>query len=222
MSRAAGGPRAGGRVRRAVVAAALAGLVAGAAAACGPEREVSGATTPSGSPSGAPSVSPSFVPSPSVTADRYAAPADAYVKPVRPAILDDKPSEKAAIALAEYYLRLYTYAYLTGDADELNGLARKDCTFCRNVKADLAEEYGGGGHGEGGAITFVDARSHDYGVDGGFSVSLSVRQAPNRQWDGSGVVVSDHPREESFALTFVLFWTEADGWRVGGVAVKSA
>lgn len=188
-------------------------------AGCGPER-VQADPAPVGTATRSAMAAPS--PTPTPTAGLYDAPADAYVKPARPAILDGKPSEAAAIAFAKYYLRMYTYAYLTGDAKELNGLARAGCVFCSGVKADIADEYGQGNRDEGGAMVITRSRSHDYGVDGGFSVTMSVTQSPHRQVGASGKVVSAEAWAKDYSLTFVLFWTSERGWRLGDLAVEPA
>jgi hypothetical protein len=200
----------------------LAGVLVLGAAGCGGDRDKAGpgpspvAVTTTG-PASRVSETPAPTPTPS---DIYAAPASAYVKPDRPAVLDGKPSEKAAIEFAKYYLRMYTYAYLTGDADELNKLARSDCQFCAAVKKNIADEYAQKQHDEGGAATVVSARAHDFMADGAFDVTLSITQAPHRTLDVYDNVIVEESRTTSFNLTFNLDWISARGWSVEEVGVK--
>ncbi|MDM7854647.1 DUF6318 family protein [Cellulomonas alba] len=209
------------RIARLIAGASALVVVLAAAllAGCGPERALAD-PTPVAPTTRSATAAPNPTPTPSTGV--YDAPADAYVKPVRPAILDGKPSEAAAIAFAKYYLRMYTYAYLTGDARDLNALARAGCVFCRGVRADIADEYGHGGRDEGGTMAVTRERSHDYGVDGGFSVTMSVTQSPHRQLDATGKLVSADAQAKDYSLTFVLFWTSGRGWRLGDLAVESA
>jgi hypothetical protein len=202
----------------------LAGVLVLGAAGCGGDRDKAG---PGPSPVAVTTTGPasrvSDTPAPSPTpSDIYAAPASAYVKPDRPAVLDGKPSEKAAIEFAKYYLRMYTYAYLTGDADELNKLARSDCQFCGNVKRDIADEYARKHHDEGGVMAVIDARAHDFTVDGAFDVTMSVRQAPHRTLDAYGNVLIDEPTAKPYSALFILYWTKKQGWQVAELGVKPA
>lgn len=204
-------------VRR--VAAGCVVVLAGALlAGCGPTHSQADPThvTTSTQP---PAPSPTPTPTPTPSRGLYDAPADAYVKPVRPAILDGKPSEAAAIAFAKYYLRMYTYAYLTGDADGLNKLGKAGCEFCKNVARDIAREYGDGGHDEGGEISVATARAHEYGVDGIYGVWLNALQAPNRELDARGAVVVDNAEAKSDSYEFALKWDAKNGWRVAGLGV---
>jgi hypothetical protein len=193
-----------------VAVAAASGLVG-----CGPQHAAAD-DPPLGTSSSSASPTPTPAPSPSSI---YAAPADAYVKPSRPASLDGPPSEDAAIDFAKYYLRLYTYAYLTGDAADLNALGEPGCIFCQNVAKDIAREYGSGGRDEGGVMTIDSAQAHDYGSGGFFGVSAGGRQAPNRELGSRGEAVKETGMEKEFDFNFAMYWTANDGWRLGDLGV---
>jgi hypothetical protein len=157
----------------------------------------------------------------SPTSSIFAAPADAYVKPTRPASLDGPPNEDAAIDFAKYYLRMYTYAYLTGDAADLDALGRPGCVFCANVAADIAREYGAGGHDEGGVISVDAVRAVDYDVDGFYVVTMDARQAPHREIDGLGAAATTDSQARNGRYQFATYWAQDGGWRLAELSVSA-
>ena len=77
-----------------------------------------------------------------VSAPTSLAPADP-VKPTgieppeKPAAMST-PDEKGAVAAAEYFLRMTTYAAATGDTAELEAMSSPDCQFCASFLESVA------------------------------------------------------------------------------------
>ena len=77
-----------------------------------------------------------------VSAPTSLAPADP-VKPTgieppeKPAAMST-PDEKGAVAAAEYFLRMTTYAAATGDTAELEAMSSPDCQFCESFLESVA------------------------------------------------------------------------------------
>ena len=83
-----------------------------------------------------------------VSAPTSLAPADpvkptSIEPPEKPAAMST-PDEKGAVAAAEYFLRMTTYAAATGDTAELEAMSSPDCQFCASYLESVATEYAAG------------------------------------------------------------------------------
>ena len=63
--------------------------------------------------------------------------------PEKPAAMST-PDEDGAVAAAEYFLRMTTYAAATGDTTELEAMSGPDCQFCESYLESVAQEQAAG------------------------------------------------------------------------------
>lgn len=110
----------------------LAGILGLVLSACGDGNPV----TPTGKATAVISAPTSLAPADPVK------PTD-IAPPQKPAAMST-PDEEGAVAAAEYFLRMTTYAAATGDTAELEAMSSPDCQFCASYLESVATEYAAG------------------------------------------------------------------------------
>ncbi|GAA4422511.1 hypothetical protein GCM10023169_17070 [Georgenia halophila] len=188
---------------RTLLAMAAAGLFAavGLAACDGGGDE----PTPTGSPSEA--ESPSAEETPTQEID----------PPVPPNAIarDDVHGAEAA---AEYFLKLYVYAYQTGGLAELEQMSHAECRFCQSVTTSVSTLYSDGGRSTGGAITIRSAEGHEpIERNPYYRVDVVIEQSPSTEVAGSGEIVESEGGER--LMVFAIGRGENE-WKVRAVQVE--
>ncbi|WP_341358559.1 DUF6318 family protein [Georgenia sp. M64] len=172
-----------------------------------------GTPTPTVSASEAPSVEPSSAaPEPTTTA-----PSAEVEKPVPPEAMrrDDVAGAEAA---AQYFLKLYQYAYASGSTAEIRAMSDPECDFCTDVVSDVEELYGAGGSAEGGDFSVLDATAHPP-LQGNeyFRVDLLAEEGPSRRVEGSG---SSSTASGGRSVLIFAIGRAVDEWLVREVQVE--
>ena len=135
-----------------LVVGVLVGLVSGCTGSADPEPtpQPSQSRTPAAaSPTPSPSASPA--PTPSQAPDASAE--DPSVPPDPPAALGGPNGEEGALAVAEYYMKLLAYIFVTGDLTEWSALGGPDCFECNSASEIVTEDVSAGRHQIGGGVT---------------------------------------------------------------------
>ncbi|WP_324649882.1 DUF6318 family protein [Georgenia sp. H159] len=137
-----------------------------------------------------------------------------WPEPTRPAAMerDDVEGAKAA---AEYFLKLFSYVYATGDLSEWSEFTHSDCMFCTSVAEDVSELYAHGGYADGPAIEVLTMEAmppdEDYAY---YSVAIEASERTSRRFDRAGVVTEEN---ETSDLEVDLVLDRVDGeWTIRG------
>jgi len=192
-----------GTVRRASVLSAAVVLGTGLIAGCTADRQTTSQPTVSGTRATAvasPSASPTV---------------DVRVKPEPPDGWDDV-SVDGAIAVGEYFLRLYPYSYATGDMDAWQSLSHPECVFCADVSENIRDMYMSAHRAEGGSVSFASTSGSEVSPGELFSVDVQMTQAPSRVIDANGAEVEGWSTEKAYDVN-VLVLRDADRWQIRGI-----
>ncbi|HWS57040.1 MAG TPA: DUF6318 family protein [Actinotalea sp.] len=158
---------------------------------------------------------PSDSPAPSTTASPSPSPSvEPVAAPVRPPEMD-RSDEVGAVAAAEYFMELFSYAFRTGDLDSWNRVSAQDCSFCSNVRADVEAVYSTGGRFEGGEFSHGPAVvvAHDPSI-GVYTASIEFSVAEFAVRDEAETTVRTIEPEAGTALLDLVFTT--GGWSLLG------
>ena len=136
-------------------------------------------------------------------------------RPERPDAMNTA-DEAGAIATAEYFMELYTYARQTGDLTEWNALSADDCSFCNSVTAMITKAVGVGNRVNGSLIVVHDSTSTEVIKGQKFSAKLRLTEGMSTETDSLGNVVATGSSTDS-DLLFALEWNGA--WVVRAVDV---
>lgn len=132
--------------------------------------------------------------------------------PEKPAAMST-PDEDGAVAAAEYFLRMTTYAAATGDTTELEAMSGPDCQFCESYLESVIEL-----HSAGGWATMPDIEFHGNTKrptkrgDGQFQVELDVTKgkyqsySPENGWYDAN--------EEHLIMGVIVTYLSENAWRV--------
>ena len=123
------------------------------------------------------------------------------------------PSAAGAAAAASYFLQLYPYALATGDVAEWNEMSAETCTFCSEIRDEVSELHGAGGHSIGG-LTVLTAEGKDLGGNNWYASRVTVRIAPSVDLDASGAVLREDDGGD-YDLDLAMTWS--DGWVIDSV-----
>ncbi|MBX9245512.1 hypothetical protein ICW40_11935 [Actinotalea ferrariae] len=167
-------------------------------AACTPEATE---PTPTVSPAG--TTTPSASPTPTTPPEGIA--------PERPAELAEV-SVAGAEAAARYFLQLYPYVYATGDLTEWRALSHPECTFCASVVSNVEAQVAAGNVNRGSLIDVLEIAAAEI-TPGRFGVNAVITEAPSRELDPDGNVVSEQPSPITYDAVFALQHLQA-GWVV--------
>ncbi|TDE95873.1 hypothetical protein EXU48_06325 [Occultella glacieicola] len=80
-----------------------------------------------------------------------------FPSPERPAAMDEGGADNAS-EVAEYFLRLYSYGYATGDVSTWEEIADAECEGCAWVADDIDDLHSEMGFVDGGELTFEDSQ----------------------------------------------------------------
>ncbi|MCV2392690.1 DUF6318 family protein [Actinotalea sp. M2MS4P-6] len=162
-----------------------------------------GATPSVSSPAPTRTVTPTTTPEPSPTET-------SLVAPEKPAEME-RTDEVGAVAAAEYFMDVYSYAKQTGDLELWDSFSGQTCGFCQNFHDAVGDLYGSGDRLVGGSVelTAPEVLGHDaqldiYGVQFAYATASSVRVDP------SGAEIADFDGESSWLLLNV--GPSARGW----------
>ncbi|WP_407341846.1 DUF6318 family protein [Pengzhenrongella phosphoraccumulans] len=185
-----------GVIRATTLALAAALTLAGCTATAAPAPSAPG--TPGIVHPAGPTTTPSPTPTP-------------IAPPQRPAAMDRDDAE-GAIAAATYFISLYSYAYATGDLDELQAMSDPACVFCSGLTSDVQGAAASEARLVGGELTITSSAVTPGVAPNVFRVDLTVTQAPFQEINSSGTVTSSGPGTKSASVNAVL---ERDPtWRV--------
>ncbi|WP_019137703.1 DUF6318 family protein [Cellulomonas massiliensis] len=185
-----------GEHRRSTTVAALAAAALLAIAACtGPADPV-----PRASSTSAPSGSPTPSASPTPTA------------PAEPELPAQVESVDGAVAMMRYVFELYTYAFATNDASGFEPISADDCTFCSNVRKNVATNRSADHVVHGDAITVDKLSSRPIGDQGYFSIRATITQNPSETRDRAGALVGTSEGGR-FSVQAALQW-RGKSWEV--------
>jgi hypothetical protein len=152
---------------------------------------------------------PTPIPTPTPTVD-------VTVKPTRPAALDQPPSVEGAVAVAEYFVRLFPYVNATGDLAEWSRLSHPDCLFCADVTSTVKEKVTFGQHDEGGNLDVVQRSATEVDPSAWYTVTLEFVQHPSVTVNATGTVVEEFPETKSLTSNLVVIWQDGQ-WLIRGV-----
>ena len=155
-------------------------------------------------------------PSPTVepTPEPEPEPAPETVHPQRPAAMDTVDAAGAEAAV-EYFLRLYSYGFATGDLAEVRALSHPECIFCASVIDGVEETFDGGYRTVGGLTSTSGTQSRPVDPGDAWMVTTTVNQAPSTTVDADGTVVAEH--EGEFVESSVFVFHDGEQWWIRGV-----
>lgn len=134
--------------------------------------------------------------------------------PQKPAAMST-PDEDGAVAAAEYFLRMTTYAAATGDTTELEAMSGPDCQFCESYLAGLEKLYGPDS-GEAWAtmpeleISFAAAKPTKQ--SGQFQVNMRTHKGPYQYFDDENGLQDGVA--ESLVMAVVVTYDSSDSWAI--------
>ena len=80
--------------------------------------------------------------------------------PERPEQMSENTAEGASAA-ATYFIRLYQYAFVTGDTADFAAMSEQRCTFCNDTSSKSRQLHDGGGWADPWDITVTAVRVYD-------------------------------------------------------------
>ena len=80
--------------------------------------------------------------------------------PVRPPEMDEN-TQMGAIAAAVYFMKLYTYAYATGDLTQWQAMSEPECVFCASVVTNVTNLHAAGGWVDPWQVDIIEATYAD-------------------------------------------------------------
>ena len=145
---------------------------------------------------------PTVTPSPTPTADPNGGPVVAA--PLRPPEME-YADEAGAIATAQYFMALSSYAMRTGDLEEWRTVSGQTCEFCDNIGALVEEAYGAGHRLTGLTLEVEEARllgvNEELAV---YGVEVHYKVAPGREVDANGVEIRSFELEDAYIIVDVV------------------
>lgn len=181
----------------------LAGILGLVLSACGDGNPV----TPTGKATAVISAPTSLAPADPVK------PTD-IAPPQKPAAMST-PDEEGAVAAAEYFLRMTTYAAATGDTAELEAMSSPDCQFCESYLSTLAKLYNPD-NGEVWAtipeleVEFAEAKPT--ADSGQFQVNMRTHKSSYEFFDEENGV--QQGKEESLVMVVVVTHDSSNSWTI--------
>ena len=152
-----------------------------------------------------------------VSAPTSLAPADpvkptSIEPPEKPAAMST-PDEEGAVAAAEYFLRLTTYAAATGDTAELEAMSSPDCQFSESYLESVKGLHATGGWATLPEITFnANAKRGTIQGNGQFQVELDVSKGNYESYSPDiGLYDVD---EEHLIMGVIVTYISDDSWQV--------
>ena len=152
-----------------------------------------------------------------VSAPTSLAPADpvkptSIEPPEKPAAMST-PDEEGAVAAAEYFLRMTTYAAATGDTAELEAMSSPDCQFCESYLESVKGLHAAGGWATLPEITFNgNAKRGTIQGNGQFQVELDVTKGNYESYSPDiGLYDVD---EEHLIMGVIVTYISDDSWQV--------
>jgi hypothetical protein len=216
-------------MRRTVIGAAVAAVVALASACTGkpdPTPPVTSTSSSAASPSPSPTEVPidqvppgrpgSWVPKGVPTTAPYAEPGDVVPKFTLPMFTDEIAGAQAA---ALYYVHARNWEYAVGDAAPF--LAICDAKKCADDTADIAAHKRAGQHVVGGRVTLsaLQIAAQPSGGVGDYVARVKVSIAAGRRVDAAGKILVQQPAK-SQSWDLYLKWS-GKMWRVTGDFLSS-
>ncbi|MGO3042743.1 DUF6318 family protein [Ancrocorticia populi] len=134
--------------------------------------------------------------------------------PEKPAAMST-PDEDGAVAAAEYFLRMTTYAAATGDTTELEAMSGPDCQFCESYLESVGNLHDPEG-GEAWAtmpeleIEFADAKPT--AETGQFQVNMRTNKSAYEYFDEEDGL--QEASAESLVMVVVVTYSSSDSWIV--------
>ena len=86
--------------------------------------------------------------------------AAAMPPPVRPPEMDEN-TQMGAIAAAVYFMKLYPYAYATGDLTQWQAMSEPECVFCASVVTNVTNLHAAGGWDDPWQVDIIEATYTD-------------------------------------------------------------
>lgn len=160
-------------------------------------------------PNTAVDVAPTPTPSPEGTSGAPVPPAEA-----------PSPTVESAEQTATYFLRLYPYAYVSGDLSDWDRLASPNCQYCARTRDDVRRIQSSAHRVTGGEVEVTTTRSDEVTPGEMFSVLVDYDEAPSEEVDAEGAVVAASDGGRYTAL-FALRWSE-QAWVVEAVDINKA
>jgi hypothetical protein len=110
--------------------------------------------------------------------------------PPRTAAIDRNDAD-GAVAAATYFISLYSYAYATGNLSEWIAMSDPACVFCSGLTEDVRKATVAGTKFQGGDLSILSSGSSVGEKPNLFLVDLVVSQAPFKEFDRSGKILSE-------------------------------
>ncbi|MFN8074125.1 MAG: DUF6318 family protein [Kineosporiaceae bacterium] len=123
------------------------------------------------------------------------------------------PTPEGAEAFARYAMSVYGSVYQTGDTWPFSELGSPDCTFCANVRENVAAFRAKGHRQVGGDVTVREVVPADNPPPGGAILNVVVDTTPAQELDSDGRVVKAFDAETSKSL-LVALTRYGDEWRI--------
>ena len=137
----------------------------------------------------------------------------------------DKPenlgedSLEAAVAAAVYFLRLYQYAFVTGDTKDFEAISSPQCVYCQSALKSMKNLHADGGWGDPWSVTVESVKYYDPNPGYDYSrVDITLSWGETVSHSGDGQTTNTEPPEESKTFILAMGYTNS-GWFVREVEI---
>lgn len=135
--------------------------------------------------------------------------------PEKPAAMST-PDEDGAVAAAEYFLRMTTYAAATGDTTELEAMSGPDCQFCESYLESVELSHEDGGWATIPEIIFHKAQKREtYEGSRQFQVELDVTKGAYQYYSPTDGWIDN--AAQSLVMIVIVDFTENGLWVIDAV-----
>jgi len=138
-------------------------------------------------------------------------------KPVHSVAMDTVDTN-GAIAVAEYFMQLYSYAYSTGDLTEWKAMSHPECIYCASVVTNVTKQSNTFAHQEG-SITMNSATCTEVAIGEWFSVDIDAVSEPWAKLDPVGNIIDQNPDRVPIHMSVIVI-RDANGWLIREVDVE--
>jgi len=132
----------------------------------------------------------------------------------------DRVDDSGAIATAEHFLDLYTYAVSSLSKKEFKAISADACVFCNSVLKKVDERVEAGTHDIGGEMTYSAATAL-HSDQNTYLVELTAVQRPSKTVTKTGSVVTNFPNTITARMNILVRRTP-NGWLVREGTVLSS
>lgn len=119
---------------------------------------------------------------------------------------------EGAVAFLAWWVDMYNYVELTGEAELIKQHSTDLCVFCYDAIDRIQPVYDAGGRIErDGPTVFQDLEAERYG-DNGMNIRFNGRSSVTRNLDAGGTVVDTFPESDGLQRTAATLQWSRDQW----------